>query len=193
LLPGSLDRIVRHHASDGWRWAYGGTEGRDPAGHTLGEYAFAPFSRRRLRAGLDNVPHPSAVVTRGLYEEIGLYREDLGTAADQEFFLRASLAAEPALVPETLAVFELGGTSSREGLVGRELAWHRLRLASGTAFGGRPSVDIVVTGVLIARRLARSTLGRLRRNVTVLGVGLSGPAAPAESAASGHRSLVEPG
>jgi hypothetical protein len=116
---------------------------------------------------MDVVPHPSAVVTRELYEQIGAYREDLGTAADQEFFLRASVVAEPAPIPGMLAAFELGGTSSREGLVVRELAWRRLRLASGTAFGGRSSVDVVVTGLLIGRQLVRWAGGRVRRRIAV--------------------------
>lgn len=151
LVPGALRRVSDHHRVHGWRWAYGGVQGRDREGRLQDEYTFAPFSRRALRAGLKPIPHQAAYVTRALYEDAGLYREDLGTAADQEFFLRVSRLAEPVLIPGILAVVETWGLSGEETFFGREIGWHNLRLASGTAFGGRSGTDLVVTGLLLAR------------------------------------------
>ena len=82
-----------------------GTEGRNQDGRSVGEHTFTPYSRQTFRAGLEVIPHPSAYVTRDLYYEIGSYREDLGTGADQEFFLRACMVAEPAQIPGVLAIF----------------------------------------------------------------------------------------
>ena len=151
LATGALRRVRDHYRQHGWRWAYGGVQGRDREGRLQDEYTFAPFSRRALRAGLKPIPHQAAYVTRALYREVGLYREDLGTAADQEFFLRVSRLAEPGLIPGILAVVETWGLSGEETFLGREISWHRLRLASGTAFGGRSATDLGMTGLLLAR------------------------------------------
>lgn len=153
LLPRALWQVSEHYRLHRWRWAYGGVESRHPNGSFFDHYRPAPFSRRTFRAGLSVVPHPATYVTRGLYQEIGPYREDLGTGADQEFFLRASLVAEPGQLPEILSVFELGGISSQEKIVGREFSWHRMRVASRTAFGGNSAIDLVVTALLLARQI----------------------------------------
>jgi glycosyltransferase involved in cell wall biosynthesis len=151
LVPGALQRVSDHHRLHEWRWAYGGVQARDLEGRLRDEYTFAPFSRRALRAGVKPIPHQAAYVTRELYQEAGLYREDLGTAADQEFFLRISRLADPGVIPGIIAVVEEGGLSSHETFLGREAAWHRLRVASGSAFGGHRSTDTVLTGLLLVR------------------------------------------
>ncbi|SDS16652.1 Glycosyl transferase family 2 [Friedmanniella luteola] len=166
LVPGALERVTEHLRRDRWRWAYGGVQGRDREGRLQEEYVFAPFSRRALRAGLKPIPHQAAYVARELYREVGPYREDLGTAADQEFFLRLARTAEPGLVPGILAVVETWGLSGEETFIGRELSWHRLRVASGTAFGGRPVTDLVVTGLLLARLFPIRLGPKLRRLVS---------------------------
>lgn len=163
MTPGALRRVSDHHQRHAWRWAMGGVEGRDPDGHRLGEYTFDPYSAPLFRAGLRTVPHPAAYVTRDLYDEVGLYREDLGNIADQEFFLRVARVAEPARLPGILASFQTGGVSSQEGFFGRELAWHKVRLASGTAFGGHAAPDLVVTAALLARLFPIRVVGKLRK------------------------------
>lgn len=163
LRSETLRRVSDHYKLHKWRWAYGGCEGRDSDGRLTGQNIFTPFSKRNFRAGLRNIPHPAAYVTRDLYYEVGLYREDLGTGADQEFFLRSCLVAEPGQLPGILAVFLMGGVSSKEGRIGREISWHRMRLASDTAFGGHAATDLVVTALLVARRFLFGTVRRLRR------------------------------
>ena len=156
LLPGAIGRVAAHHSAHRWRWAYGGLFVREADGRPVGNYTPGPFSMARFRAGLDVVPHGAAYVTRDLYEEIGLYREDIGPSADQEFFLRAANVVRPARIPGLLAVFEMGGTSSQQGgILFRERDWHRLRLASGTAFGGRSVTDGIVTAGLLGFQVAR--------------------------------------
>ena len=163
LLEGALRRVSDHYKLHGWRWAYGGVVVRDPDGRSLGEYAFIPFSKRTFRAGLKNVPHTVTYATRELYNEVGLYREDLGSGADQEFFLRVCLVAKPAHIPGVLAVFETGGISSQETRIGREISWHRMRVASKTAFGGHAATDLVITALLLARRYFVDTMSMLQR------------------------------
>jgi glycosyltransferase involved in cell wall biosynthesis len=163
LLPGALRSVSDDYKLHGWRWAYGDTEVRDPSGRLMGHETFTPFSRSTFRAGLNYIPHQSAYVTRNLYEEVGLYREDLGIGADQEFFLRASLVAEPAQLPRILAIFETGGVSSQEGLISREISWHRMRLASNTAFGSHPATELAATAMLIARQFLIRAVRKIRK------------------------------
>jgi glycosyltransferase involved in cell wall biosynthesis len=162
LLPGALRRVSEHHKLHGWRWAYGGTESREPDGRLEGRLTRTRFSKHKFRAGLHLVPHLSAFVTRDLYRELGLYRVDLGTGADQEFFMRASGVAEPGELPGILSVFELGGVSSQEGIIGREVSWHRMRVASNTAFGGYPAADLIVTALLLAYQVLRAIARKVR-------------------------------
>jgi glycosyltransferase involved in cell wall biosynthesis len=163
MTPGTLDRVVRHHVEHRWRWAYGGILARDAEGRMLGRYVFDPFRMPRFRAGWDVIPHPAAYVTRELHEEVGLYREDVGTSADQEFLLRAATVARPANIPGILAAFWLGGVSGQDGMVSRELAWHRLRCTSGTAFGGHVTTDAVATVGVLGLQVARWGIAKIRR------------------------------
>jgi glycosyltransferase involved in cell wall biosynthesis len=164
LTPGALDRVIAHHKRHGWRWGYGGLGARDPDGRWLGNYVFDPFRMVLFRAGWNVIPHPAAYVTREFHDEVGLYREDVGTSADQQFFLRAAAVARPANIPGILATFWLGGVSGERGLVSREVAWHRDRCSSGTAFGGHVTTDAVATAGVIGLQAGRWALAKIRRN-----------------------------
>jgi glycosyltransferase involved in cell wall biosynthesis len=166
LVPGALRRVSEHYELHTWRWAYGGLQGRNEEGLLQPGCSASRFSRRALRAGLKPIPHQAAYVTRELYQDLGLYREDLGTAADQEFFLRVSRSSEPALIPGILAIVETWGVSSEETFIGREVTWHRLRGASGTSFGGRSATDAVVTVALLGRLFLIRIIPKLRRIVS---------------------------
>lgn len=163
LLPGALRTVSDHYRAHAWRWAFGGIQGRQQDGRPGSKYIFSPFSLRAFRGGIRVVPHPSAYVTRSLHEQIGLYREDLGISADQEFFLRASIVAHPGLLPGILASFELGGVSSQQGPIRREIDWHRIRMTSGTAFGGSAATDGVATALLLARQFVVWARLKLRK------------------------------
>lgn len=164
LMPGALERVAASHAEHGWRWAYGGLVARDAEGRMLGNYVVDPFRRSRFRMALDVVPHPSSCVTRELYDEIGLYREDVGPSADQEFFLRAARVARPVTIPGLLATFRLGGVSGTEGLVAREVTWHRLRCTAGTPLGGSAPADAVATAGLVGLRIGLWAAAKVRRD-----------------------------
>lgn len=59
-------------------------------------------------------PHPTLFVRRQLYEEKGLYRLDLGSAADYELILRFLLKhrIKTAYIPQTLVTMRVGGVSN---------------------------------------------------------------------------------
>ena len=48
-------------------------------------------------------------------------------------------------------------------MIGREISWHRMRLASDTAFGGNSTVDLVVTAILLLRWLQVVIVRKIRR------------------------------
>jgi glycosyltransferase len=60
-------------------------------------------------------PHPSLFFRRAVYERYGLYREDLGTAADYEFMLRVFVkhGLEARYLPRFLVRMRTGGASNR--------------------------------------------------------------------------------
>jgi glycosyltransferase len=68
-------------------------------------------------------PHPTFFVRRRLYHKLGLYREDLGTAADYELMLRFLLkhGVRAAYLPAVLVHMRTGGASN--------ISW-RARLAA---------------------------------------------------------------
>lgn len=59
-------------------------------------------------------PHPAFFLRRRCYQEFGLYRNDLGTAADYELMLRMLLKhrVAAAYLPETLVWMRSGGASN---------------------------------------------------------------------------------
>lgn len=73
-----------------------------------------PFSPDRFRWGW-MPPHPTLFVRRAVYERHGLFRLDLGTAADYELMLRFLLKQRIrcAYLPEVLVCMRVGGASNR--------------------------------------------------------------------------------
>ena len=67
-------------------------------------------------------PHPTFFVRRRLYEEVGGYRLDMGTAADYELMLRFLVGRRlrASYLPEVLVKMRCGGMSNRD-------ARHRVR------------------------------------------------------------------
>jgi glycosyltransferase len=83
------------------------------------------FSRSRFRHGW-MPPHPTFFLRRCMYEEHGLYRTDLGTAADYELMLRMLYKHQVRAVylPEVLVHMRAGGASNAS--LGARLAAHRM-------------------------------------------------------------------
>ena len=71
------------------------------------------FSRKKILNGW-MPPHPTLFVRRKCYEQFGLYRTDLGTAADYEMILRLLVKHEinAVYIPEVLVHMRTGGASN---------------------------------------------------------------------------------
>lgn len=71
------------------------------------------YRRERFRWGW-MPPHPTVYIRKSVYERLGSYRTDLGTAADYECLVRLFYkgSIRPAYCPETLVKMRQGGASN---------------------------------------------------------------------------------
>lgn len=155
----TLDRIHTSQASIGWGWSYGGVRYTDTEGHIVGAYVFSPFKLRKFVMGISWIPHSTVSVTRALAQRTGAYRLDVGSIADQEYLMRLLQLSEPHEITWFLSDFERGGVSQEMGPRERELAWHRMRLATGNEWHNR-FLDRLASEVLSVLRPARIWLRR---------------------------------
>ena len=83
------------------------------------------YGPKALRAGW-MPPHPTLYLRKKLYDRVGCFRTDLGSAADYEFMLRLMQLPDLALsyLPEVLVCMETGGLSNRS--IGARWAAHRM-------------------------------------------------------------------
>ena len=161
----TLDRVWRDHAAHQWLWAYGAIRMTDSEGSPRGAYTFDPFSPERFVMGLSWIPHCSVFMERGLCDQLESYRLDLGTAADQEFLMRALDHREPRVITWFLCDYELGGISMTTGPHRREMDWHRMRAVSGHLWRGHPLADRLISELLAMKTPTRSALKWLAREV----------------------------
>jgi len=83
-------------------------------------------------------PHPTFFVRRGIYEQFGPYREDLGTAADYELMLRLLVKhhLRVAYIPRVLVHMRSGGASNAS--LGARWRANRMDRAAWRVNGLRP-------------------------------------------------------
>jgi glycosyltransferase involved in cell wall biosynthesis len=160
--PASLAQVTTSFERDRWRWAYGAVRFIRPDESHAGSYTFDPYHRTRFVMGLLWIPHAATVITRELLDEIGPYRVDLGTGADQELLMRAARVCDPTVIPEFLCHFERGGVSQQQSARRRELDWHRMRRENDLTVGPAWADRLVSEALAVrapARRLARRLTG----------------------------------
>lgn len=97
--------MLRQHRSDGTT-RIAGKLNYDPKRH------FRPL--RTMPA-----QHPTCIMSRDVYDRVGLYNTRYAIAMDYDFLLRAHLSgARFTYIPEVICNFTTGGLSSRDPLVG---------------------------------------------------------------------------
>jgi glycosyltransferase involved in cell wall biosynthesis len=145
-----LESLARRHANESWRWGYGCARIMDASGQPNAIISFVPFRFDRLALGLTVVPHQATVMERELLKELGGFRTDVGLAADQELFLRASLKCPPRLWAEFFADFEGGGIGSTQqpGAYARDMGKFRADLRLYAA-GGRVRDKLVTISLVL--------------------------------------------
>ena len=92
---------------------YSGIEFHDTSGGRVRVWESEEFSRFKLATGW-MPPHTSIVVAKSVYQEIGLYNPDFGTAADYEWVVRvfSKFGEDSRYFPERTLSMLVGGASS---------------------------------------------------------------------------------
>ena len=109
----------------------------EDTGRIVRYWRAGPFRPRRFRQGW-MPPHPTFFLRKGLYEQHGLYREDLGTAADYELMLRMLYRhrVEAAYLPVVMVHMRTGGASNAS--LGARLAASQMDRQAWRVNGLRP-------------------------------------------------------
>jgi len=83
-------------------------------------------------------PHPTFFVRRSVYEKFGLFRTDIGTAADYELMLRFLLKHKitTAYIPEVMVIMQDGGISNSSLL--KRIKANRMDLSAWHTNGLKP-------------------------------------------------------
>jgi glycosyltransferase len=113
--PDILNRVLSAFEDDRIDACYGDlcyVDGSNPS-QIVRYWQAGQFSTERLRHGW-MPPHPTFFIRRQVYERTGLYREDLGTAADYELMLRVLLKhrIRVTYVPRVIVHMRTGGASN---------------------------------------------------------------------------------
>ncbi len=92
---------------------YSGIEFHDISGRRVRSWESGRFSRFKLITGW-MPPHTSIIVAKEVYQKIGLYNPDFGTAADYEWVVRvlSEYGGESRYFPERTLSMLVGGASS---------------------------------------------------------------------------------
>ena len=110
---------------------------REETTNVLRYWKAGPFRPERFLSGW-MPPHPTFFLRRGIYEKHGLYRTDLGTAADYELMLRMLYKhrVSVAYLPQVLVHMRAGGASNAS--LGARLAANRMDREAWRVNGVRP-------------------------------------------------------
>jgi len=140
---GVLQAVEKSWKKFEWRWACGGIifELSSNSGVT----AMMPqnINRKQVLRGTQFYSHPSCVYSKTLLNEIGNYKPEFGTGADQELCLRAERVASPYFIQDYLAIFEPAGSAGGYTPLKYELMFRRIRKRSGEQVGGNTILDLL--------------------------------------------------
>jgi len=137
-----LEDVAQSWVRNSWGWAYGDLYVGHEESPSSELYQVPGLSEARVNLGREFFPHPSCVFSTRLAKKVGGYRLDLGLSADQYFCLQAKRLSEPHYIGEPLALFEPGGVSGRNTILGHELGFHRFRVRTGSAILSSRTVDL---------------------------------------------------
>jgi glycosyltransferase involved in cell wall biosynthesis len=118
--PEVLQTVAARFAGAGVDWVYGNIQVLKE-GRLLPPHRMPPFSYSSFAAGKASVPHPAVFIRRAVFEQVGLFDEQLKYAMDIDLWLRLGQRARPALVERPLTVFRdhAGSLSSANKLKAR--------------------------------------------------------------------------
>lgn len=147
---GSLDFVASWVRGTDLDWGFGAVRNIDSAGNATGFQCPSPFTTTGLALGNSTVPHQATFMRRSLTTSLGRFLIDAGTAADQEYILRAALAGPPFEMVWPIANFRLGGVGMNKQGAHFPQAMRRMRRKRGVnLFGSRIADEAVTAGVVV--------------------------------------------
>ena len=113
LIASAFERYLSVIESEPSQVFYSGIEFHDTSGKRVRVWEPGEYSRFKLNTGW-MPPHTSIIVAKTVYQELGLYNPDFGTAADYEWVVRvfSKLGNDSRYFPERILSMLVGGASS---------------------------------------------------------------------------------
>lgn len=140
----TLTRVREWLSSTAAPWGFGAVRNIDASGRPTGIQCASPFTTLGLAFGNTTVPHQATFLRREFALSLGEFLIDGGTAADQEFLLRAARRHAPAELVWPLVDFRVGGRGMAGGPLHFPTSMRRYRRESAITVTGSPILDAVV-------------------------------------------------
>lgn len=157
----TLQRVHAWTSATDKDWGFGAVRNIDAAGTATGLQCPSPFTTIGLAHGHLTVPHQATFMRRTLVARLGTFLTDGGTAADQEYILRAARLGPPFEMVWPIVDFRLGGVGMGQGVGHLTRSMRRYRKQSQGAVSGNRLVDAAIDGYVIAKEWFASVEARL--------------------------------
>lgn len=152
----SLTRVYEWLSQATAPWGFGAVRNIDGTGRPTGIQCASPFTTLGLAFGNTTVPHQATFLRREFALSLGEFLTDGGTAADQEFLLRAARQSAPTEMVWPLVDFRVGGRGMASGWLHFPASMRRYRRDAGYVVTGSRLVDeLFCTYVYLRIVLAR--------------------------------------
>lgn len=163
--PATLAHVSTWLASTDHDWGFGAVRNIDAAGKATGFQSASPFNVSGLAIGQTTVPHQATFMRRSLLDDLGGFKTDFGTEADQELIYRAALRGAPFEMVWPIANFPVGGRGMNKQAGHFAKAMRRARKQQGEALFGNEALDAVATGALVAKEHAKALEVKLTKRL----------------------------
>ncbi len=143
--PSVLSTVASDWSSGDWQWGYGAIRNLDLNRDVRNGYVHAPFSLVKFKLGLRFVPHPATFMSRTLLLELGGFKAEYGSSADQELLMRAALKSKPRVWVEFFSDFVLGGMSTANSGASFFGRFRQIRRDNGIVLFDCSGIDLLFT------------------------------------------------
>lgn len=147
----TLTRVYDWLRGNSAQWGFGAVRNIDVSGRATGIQCASPFTTLGLAFGNTTVPHQATFLRRDFALSLGEFLTDGGTAADQEFLLRAAQRHPPAELVWPLVDFRVGGAGMGHGATHFPAAMWRYRRTAGISITGSRLLDSAMSLYVSAR------------------------------------------
>jgi glycosyltransferase involved in cell wall biosynthesis len=163
--PATLADVAPHLANQPRDWGFGAVRNIAADGTPTGFQCASPFNASGLALGNTTVPHQATFMRRTLHEQLGGFRIDFGTEADQELIYRASRRGAPFEIVWPITDFRVGGAGMQREVGHFPKAMRRARMAEQHPIGGNAVIDGAATAAMLAKSYARAVEDRIARRM----------------------------